>query len=170
MEERRTDIIHLDLTNNSLMDLDDFPSFLNLEVLNLAANNITDLSLHNFDERFPSLKVFNIRENPISCSDFRYIKNSLQSIVLSTDTATVHRCHNKSTSEELEYYDEVVIAKELRTFTRSAMEQLMTNYYLLLILLFIVIGCTILITTGQALNMKTKIIHRKPNLLDQMEL
>lgn len=41
LEERRTDIIHLDLTSNKITDLDDFPSFLNLEVLMLANNSIT---------------------------------------------------------------------------------------------------------------------------------
>lgn len=170
LEERRTDIMHLDLSHNVLTDLHDFPSFLNLEVLILAFNNIGDLSLHDFEEKFPSLKVLNLRENPVECSDYRYIKNNLQSIILNVDSANVHRCQaNKTLTNDDEYSDyEDLMAKEFRTIGRNLMKQLVYNYSLLLALLVILVVCLIILTINQVLAWKST-LNTKESLIDQME-
>lgn len=173
LEERRTDILHLDLTSNLIADLDDFPSFLNLEVLVLANNSITDLSLHNFEDRFPSLKVLNIRSNPLSCGDYKYVRNNLQSIVLTADSSIVHRCHPNSTATKLEDYDyedeNDVIIKELRARNRDIIRHLKQNRLLLSILLsmfVIFVVVYLILVLGPRVVKKTG----KENLLDQMEL
>lgn len=174
LEERRTDILHLDLSNNSIQNLDDFPSFLNLEVLILASNNLTDLSLHNFEERFPSLKVLNFRENPIDCFDYRYVRNNLQSLVVSADSSIIHRCHSNSSSaandNELDDY-EVVIINEIRKETHKTLTQLKQNHLLIAILLsafFIYITVSVVF---MLIKYRIKLTKRaKKSLIDQMEL
>lgn len=175
LEERRTDILHLDLTSNLLADMGDFPSFLNLEVLVLANNSITDLSLHNFEDRFPSLKVLNIRANPLSCGDYKYVRNNLQSIVVTVDTSMVHRCHpNSSTTTKLDDYDieyeDDVIINEIRSKNRDIMKHLKLNQLLLVVLIsmFIVYVMTFLFSILRSNVTKKK--GKKENLLDQMEL
>lgn len=173
LEERRTDILHLDLTHNALENLDDFPSFLNLEVLILAKNNLTDLSLHNFEDRFPSLKVFNFRENPIECEDYRYVRNNLQSLVILADTSITHRCHNNKTatnSNELDDYEDPII-NEIRLQNREVVIQLKTNRLLIVILLSSFFICAMICATFFLIKYRINIMKRaKGNLIDQMEL
>lgn len=171
-EERRTDILHLDLTANAIESLDYFPSFLNLEVLILANNNISDLNLHNFEERFPSLKILNFRENPIDCFDYRYVRNHLQSLVVAADTSIIHRCHNNSSAtktEEFEDYEEAII-HEIRTKNRDIVKQLKLNRSLLFILLSSFFVCA-MVSTIFLMKYRFKLMKRaKGNLVDQIEL
>lgn len=171
LEERRTDILHLDLTSNFIADLDDFPSFLNLEVLILANNSITDLSLHNFEDRFPSLKVFNIRSNPLSCGDYKYVRNNLQSIVFSVDPSIIHRCHQNSSTTKQDYdeYEEDVVVHEIRAKSRDIMKHLKLNQLLLVVLISMLVGClmiSLFLFLRPALTLNS---GRKESLLDQME-
>lgn len=172
LEERRTDILHLDLTGNIIESLNDFPSFLNLEVLILANNNISDLNLHNFEERFPSLKVLNFRENPIDCFDYRYVRNNLQSLVVAADTSIIHRCHHNSTStntEEFEDYEDAII-HEIRMKNRDIVKHLILNRSLLVILLSSFFVCS-MVSTIFLLKYRVKLMKRaKGNLIDQIEL
>lgn len=173
LEERRTDIVHLDLTTNLLEEMVDFPSFLNLEVLILANNNITDLSLHNFEDRFPSLKVLNVRHNPIDCSDFRYVRNNLQTIVVAADSALTNRCspHSNSSSSHDDYdiYEDAIIT-EIRSKNIEVVKQLKLNRSLLIVLLSTFIVClmvaTLLLVQHRILLTK----RSKEILIEQMEL
>ena len=172
LEERRTDILHLDLTSNYIESLDDFPSFLNLEVLILASNNLTSLNLHNFEERFPSLKVLNFRENPIDCFDYRYVRNNMQSLVVSADSSIIHRCNNNSSAtngNEVYDYEDAIIT-EIRMQTSETFTQLKLNCILIAVLLsafFVYIMCLIFLL----IKYRIKLMKRaKGNLIDQMEL
>lgn len=172
-EERRTDILHLDLTHNAMESLDEFPSFLNLEVLILADNNISDLGLHVFEERFPSLKVLNIRENPIECADYRYVRNSYQTLVVAADATIVHRCHHSSNSsssgDEYDDYVDPVIA-EVRSKNREIVHRLRTNFSMLVVLLSAVIVSVIAATIFLMLHRVKPMRRSKSNLIDNMEL
>lgn len=172
LEERRTDVLHLDLSHNVIDNLDDFPSFLNLEVLILANNNLTDLSLHNFEERFPSLKVLNFRENPIDCFDYRYVRNNLQSLVVSVDATIIHRCHyNRSTvnDDEVGDYEDAII-REIRAKNHEIVYQLRMNRSMLVILLSAFAVCAIGFTLF-VMKYRIRLTKRsKNNLIDQMEL
>lgn len=172
LEERRTDVVHLDLSHNLIADLDDFPSFLNLEVLILANNNLTDLSLHNFEDRFPSLKVLNFRENPIACFDYRYVRNNLQSLVVSVDASIIHRCHHNSSaadSDEVGDYEDAII-REIRSKNHEIVYQLRMNRSMLVILLSAFAVCAIGFSLF-VMKYRIKLTKRsKNNLIDQMEL
>lgn len=171
-EERRTDIVHLDMTFNAMESLDDFPSFLNLEVLILAHNNISDLGLHLFEERFPSLKLLNIRDNPIECNDYRYVRNSYQTLVVAADLSIAHRCHHSNSSSSGDDYDDYVdpVIVEVRTKSREIVRQLKTNFSLLVVLLSALI-VSLIIVTAFFMQYRVRLMKRsKENLLDHMEL
>lgn len=173
LEERRTDILHLDLTGNFIDNMDDFPSFLNLEVLILASNNISDLSLHNFEDRFPSLKIFNIRDNPIECDDYLYVRNTLQSIVFTADASTIHRCHhNSSSTRNVDYLDfDDAIVMELRSGNREMLKQLILNRSLLIIVLSVFVVCAGIAAALFLMQFRFSTMKRKKeSLIDQMEL
>lgn len=172
LDDRRTDIVHLDITGNLLEHLDDFPSFLNLEVLILANNSITDLILHNLEERFPSLKLFNIRENPVDCNDFRYVRNNLQSVVVAADASLIHRCHSNHSSlniDEYEDYEDAIIS-EIRAKNREVIKQLKINRSILLMLLSVLVVALILATAFLLQNRIGMKKRTKENLLNQMEM
>lgn len=172
LEERRTDILHLDLTHNVITNLNDFPSFLNLEVLILVDNKLTDLSLHNFEERFPSLKVLNFRENPIECFDYRYVRNNLQSLVVPADSAIIHRCHNNNSAtndNEIEDYEDAII-QEIRKQTLGTIMHIKVNHMLIVILLSAFLVCAMVLAV-LLIQSRIKLMKRgKESLIDQMEL
>lgn len=172
--DRRTDIVHLDLSHNAIESMDDFPSFLNLEVLILAKNNISDLSLHNFEDRFPSLKIFNIYDNPISCEDFRYIRNHLQSsLVVATDSNLAHRCHrNNSEVDEFfedEYEDSIV--KEIRIYNHKIIDILKVNQSFLVVILLAFSSCLLVfVVVLVRFYLKKLAKPTKKSLLEEIEL
>lgn len=164
--ERRTDILHLNVSNNRLENFDDFPALLNLEVLVLANNNLTHLSLFNFEEKFPSLKVLNVHENPLDCNDYNYVNENLHNLVVSADSALNNRCIRNSSHQEFQDY-EVPIINEIRTKNKEVIEQLKLNRYLLITLLLLISSIAIILIV----NDKLKLMNRtKPNLIEQIEL
>jgi Leucine-rich repeat (LRR) protein len=171
LDERRTDISHLDLTHNIIENLDEFPSFLNLEVLILDNNSITDLSLHNFEDRFPSLKVLNIRANPLECDDYRYVRNNMQSVVFAADSALIHRCHPNATTSNIDEYDEYedAIIMEIRAKNREVVRQLKLNRSLLIILLSaFAVGA--IVSAIFLMQYRVRLLKRNGNLIEQIEL
>lgn len=173
LEERRTDILHLDVSHNELEHLDDFPSFLNLQTLILANNNLSDLSLHNFEERFPSLKVLNIRHTSVDCQDYKYVRHRLESLIVTVEAEIVLRCQRNNGSATdydviADYEGEII--NEIRSKNSEIVKQLITNRSCLLVLMSMFAACAMAFTYF-ALQHRIKLMKRaKGNLIDQIEL
>lgn len=148
LREMRDDIIHLDVSHNAITDLNDFPQLLSLQVLNVAHNNISKLSMDDFDEKFPSLRALNISSNSgFDCGDFRFIRIVLSHIALSVDANFTQHCiHN----DYDDYYDAADLTHHHHSIDSTADEivrQLKLNRTLLIILLSAVIIIAIIHTT-----------------------
>jgi len=174
LEERRTDIVHLDLHENMLLHLNDFPGFMSLEMLILSNNNLSDLSLHDFEEKFPSLKVLNISGNAnVDCDDYRYVTENLQKLVVSADKAVINRCHHsirEAATRELDEYEEPIIY-EIRSRADAIVSELQFNRGMLIIMLsaFVLL---VIIASISLLHFQLQLTRkrREPNLIEQIEL
>lgn len=142
LREMRNDIIHLDVSHNAITNLNDFPLLLSLEVLNIAHNNISKLTMDDFDEKFPSLRALNISSNSgFDCGDYRFIRSSLSHIALSVDANFTHHCvHN-------DYEDDYFDAADPTRHHHKIVRQLKINRTLLIILLSSVLIIAIIHTT-----------------------
>lgn len=157
LREMRDDITHLDVSHNAIIDLSDFPLLLNLEALNLALNNLTELSLDDFDEKFPSLRSLNISSNTeLDCGDYRFLRSYLTHIALSVDANFTHHCraHNDQIYTHVgehfgDYYDSAVIRHQnsIDMTVDEIIQQLRLNRLLLITLLSAVVIIAIIHTT-----------------------
>lgn len=166
LSEKRLDIRHLDLSNNSLTDFSTMPDLINLRYLSLHDNNLIYLDLHNFKGKFPFLNHLDVMQNNINCEDYHYLYESFDALVFLADSSTRVRCHNASYSDDYESQ----IIKEIRHNTQSVIEQLSKNQNHLIILLsgmiiIVIVFCIILIK--QQYDSKPT---KKANLLEQMEM
>lgn len=181
LREMREDITHLDLSHNAITDLSEFPLLTNLEVLNLAHNNLSHLPKEDFDEKFPSLRALNISSNfGFDCGDYQYIRVYYTHIALSIDTNFTHHCNHNDYDD---YYDLDINSRHhsihlAESTTNEIVQQLKLNRVLLIILLSVVVIIALIHTTFllyQHLDRKSKTIKRekmneKTSLVENIEL
>ncbi|CAO1412382.1 unnamed protein product [Diamesa serratosioi] len=167
LNEKRFDIRHLDLSNNSLTDFSTIPDLINLRYLSLHNNSLTELDLHNFKSKFPFLSHLDVQQNDINCQDFRYLNENFDNLLFFTDSSIRVRCQNTSDTDDYESQ----IINEIRNNTQSVIEQLNTNQFHLLLLLSgivaILIGFCIILIKQQ---FKKPIKNPQGYLLEQMEM
>lgn len=166
LREMRDDITHLDVSHNAITDLSEFPLLLNLEVLNLAHNNVSKFAMDDFDEKFPSLRALNISSNRgFDCGDYRFIRSYLSHIALSIDANFTHHCNIHNDYDD--YYDLDINSRHHHQVELTAdeiIQQLKLNRTLLIILLSAIIIIAIIHTTFllyQHLHKKTKANKRE---------
>lgn len=174
LDEHRSDIVIIDMSHNNLKEIEDLPFFLNLEVLTLSDNNITDLSLHNFGEKFPNLKILNIRNTQIDCQDFRYVRNVLTPLMVNADEQMTSNClhsHNGSgsTFADFEDYYDPVLAKMFADSNHEVQKSLLINRAIL-ILIFILLATFGLAGVLIAVKFRLKLVRKSNELLNNMEL
>ena len=167
LNEKRFDIRHLDLSNNSLTDFSTMPDLINLRFLSLHNNSLTELDLHDFKSKFPFLNHLDVQQNNINCQDYRYLNENFDNLLFFADSSIRVRCHNITDTDDYESQ----IINEIRHNTQSVIEQLRTNQNHLVLLLsgmiVILIGFCIILIKQQ---------YKKPskkaqgNLLEQMEM
>lgn len=144
LREMRDDIVHLDMSHNEIIELSHFPQLPNLEVLNLARNNISELIPYadDFDNKFPSLRVLNITLN--DCADYRFMRSNFPRISLAIDANFTHHCskilHDDNSDEMQQRSIDLKIANEI-------FRQLKLNNLLLIILLSGIVIIAVIHTT-----------------------
>jgi Leucine-rich repeat (LRR) protein len=165
LREMRDDITHLDVSHNAITDLTEFPLLLNLEVLNLAHNNVRKLAVDDFDEKFPSLRALNISSNRnFDCGNYRFIRSIFTHIALAVDGNFTHHC---SIDNDYDYYDLDMNARHhqpAESRTDEIVRQLKFNRTLLIILLSAIVIIAIIHTTFllyQHLHRKSKANKRE---------
>lgn len=176
MREMRDDITHLDVSHNAITNLDDFPLLANLEVLILAYNKISQITV--LDAKFPSLRALNISSNSgFECKHYQDLRNNFPHIALMVDVNLTHHCN----IDDYDYYDLETIRHHHQSITASTdeiVQQLKLNRTLLIILLSTIIIFAIIHTTFllyQHLHSKSKAIKRtklkeKSPLIENIEL
>ena len=165
LDERRFDIKHLDLSNNSLTDFASMPDLINLRYLSLHNNSLTELDLHNFKSKFPLLNHFDVQQNNINCQDYHYLTENFDNILFLTDSTVRARCHNTSDDYESQIIDEI------HQSTQIVVGHLIGNQNHLLLLLsgiiVILIGFCIILIIKQ---FKNSIKKYQVKLLEEIEL
>lgn len=172
LREVRDDIVHLDVSNNEIFELSHFPQLPNLEVLNLAQNNISKLTPYadDFSYKFPSLRVLNITLN--DCADYRFMRSNFPHISLSVDANFTHHCsnilHDDSFDDEMQQHSiDLKIANEI-------FRQLKLNHLLLIILLSAIIIIAVIHTTfvlcKHFRSIHVAMIKRGKSLIENIEL
>lgn len=171
LEEHRNDLSVIDLSFNFLTHIDEFPSLLSLEILTLSNNNISDLSLYNFGEKFPNLKILNIRDIKLNCSDFIYLRNNLSPLIVNVETEYANKCLHSHNSNDFEddYYLDSIIAKVVADTKREITHNLTINRALLILILLLIafISSTVFFV---ALNFRIKLSRKSSELLQNMEM
>lgn len=167
LREMRDDITHLDVSHNAITDLTEFPLLLNLEVLNLAHNNVSKFAMDGFDEKFPSLRALNISSNrEFDCGDYRFIRSYFTHIALAVDANFTHHCSIHNDYDD--YYDLDINSRhhhhQIESTADEIIQQLKLNRALLIILLSAVVIIAIIHTTlllYQHLYKKSRTIKRE---------
>lgn len=170
LDEHRNDLTVIDLSYNFLQNIEEFPSLLGLEILTLSNNNITDLSLYNFGEKFPNLKILNIREIKINCSDFVYMRNNLSPLIVNVEEEYSSKClHSHGSMDFEEDYLDSIIGKVVADTKYEITRNLSTNRILLISILVVVTSISFVIIYI-VLNFRIKLLKKSSELLENMEM
>ena len=146
LHEMRDDIIHLDVSHNVITTsvFNDFPSLANLEVLNIAHNNITALTLDELDEKFPSIRAINISLNSgFDCDSYKFIRSYFSHISLTVDANFTHHC----TIHNIDYYDyhEMIRHHHQNALDSPSVDEILWQLKLNRSLLIILLSVTVII-------------------------
>lgn len=175
LNDHRSDIAIVDLAENYLKNIDDFPFFLNLEVLTLSNNNISDFSLYNFAEKFPNLKVLNIRKTLINCADFKYIRNTFAPLMVNVDDTLNEKClhvnyhSNGSMIHDSEDYYDPILTKLLTETSQELSSNLIVNRVILIVILLLLASFG-LAGIFIAVNFRVRMMKSSSELLNNIEL
>lgn len=161
----RHDLESLDLSNNSLSEIDQFPTFVNLKRLYLEHNNISWIDNHEIVRKFESIMYLDISYNPLECLEYVHLKE-----LLNEDDIVLHSNLRAECNHTLSVDYESMILTELSSSFETLNENVIINRNLLIVLATILI---IALLTCAVMFVKRFLSAHKSNLkglVEQIEL